>query len=306
MLISTASVVGWRDLQEKTQQLFAEMNYEAEVSKVVELAGRGKKEIDVFVTDPHASYNKVYLVECKHWESRVPQEVVHSFKTVMEETGANTGFIVSKVGFQSGAYDAARFTNIKLLTFDELQHLYGNEWFRKQMAKLECQVERLCAISHLHFDQWNMLGFHNNKFFRTDEQLDRLGYFHRWMNNLIIDSRGHFPGSYAGPEPVQICNDPANPEQQQADWFRLPTVRDYFVAMTAAVTACADQFDSFFNDAAKSFESLPDTEQDAIESHVLRVLTEELPIRALERHISSEEYHRLLQLLSSNDGKSSV
>ena len=59
MLISTASVAGWRDLQEKTRQLFAEMDYAAEVSKEVELAGRGKKEIDVFVTDPHASYNKV-------------------------------------------------------------------------------------------------------------------------------------------------------------------------------------------------------------------------------------------------------
>ena len=306
MLISTNSVAGWRDLQEKTRQLFAEMDYEAEVSKVVELAGRGKKEIDVFVTDPNASYNKVYLVECKYWETRVPQEVVHSFKTVMEETGANTGFIVSKVGFQSGAYDAARFTNIKLLTFDELQHLYGNEWFRKQRAKLECQVERLCAISNFHFDQWNMLGFHNNKFFHTDEQLARLGYFRRWMNNLIIDSRGRFPESYAGPEPVRICNDPANPEQQQADWFRFITVRDYFIAMTAAAMACADQFDSFFYDVTKAFESLPDTEQDAIDSNVLKALTEELPIRALERYISQEEYHRLLQLLSSHDGKSGV
>jgi hypothetical protein len=306
MLISTASVAGWRDLQEKTWQLFTEMDYEAEVSKEVELAGRGKKEVDVFVTDTHASYNKVYLVECKHWESRVPQEVVHSFKTVMEETGANTGFIVSKVGFQSGAHDAARFTNIKLLTFDELQHLYGNEWFRKQRAKLECQVERLCAISNLHFDQWNMLGFHNNKFFRTDEQLARLSYFHRWMTNLIIDSRGRFPESYLGPEPVQICNDPANPGQQQGDWFRFPTVRDYFVAMTAAAKACADQFDSFFNAATTAFESLPDTEQDAIDSHVLTTLTEELPIRVLKRHVSPEKYHRLLQLLSSHEGKSGV
>lgn len=306
MLISTASVVGWRDLQEKTRQLFAEMDYAAEVSKEVELAGRGKKEIDVFVTDPHASYNKVYLIECKHWASRVPQEVVHSFKTVMEETGANTGFIVSKVGFQRGAYDAARFTNIKLLSFDELQHLYGNEWFRKQRAKLECQVERLCAISNLHFDQWNMLGFHNNKFFHTDEQLARLSYFHRWMTNLIIDSRGRFPESYLGPEPVQICNDPANPTHRQADWYTFPTVRDYFIAMTCSAKACADQFDSLFNVATTVFESLPDSEQDAIHNHVLTALTEELPIRVLKKLVTPEEYQRLLQVLSSRDGKSGV
>ena len=151
MLTPTSSIVDWRDLQEKTRRLFSEMDYVAEISKQVALAGRGEKEIDVFVTDPNASYNKIYLVECKHWASRVPQEVVHSFKTVMEETGANTGFIVSKAGFQKGAFEAARYTNINLLTFDELQNAYGQEWFRKQKAKLEVQIQRLRVHHTRHF-----------------------------------------------------------------------------------------------------------------------------------------------------------
>ena len=126
------------------------------------------------------------------------------------------------------------------------------------------------------------------------------------MTNLIIDSRGRFPESYRGPEPVQICNDPAKPEQQQADWFRFPTVRDYFFAMTAAAKDCADQFDIFFDIATTAFTSLPHPEQDAIGSRVLTALTEELPIRVLKRHFTPEEYDQLLRLLSSHDGQPAV
>src|ERR1051326_5174857 len=106
MFISAAHVKDWRELQDRVCRLFIEMDYEAESEKSVALAGRGKKQIDVFVNDLLASYNRTYLIECKYWDVNVPQEVVHAFKTVMEETGANTGFIVSKKGFQPGAYEA--------------------------------------------------------------------------------------------------------------------------------------------------------------------------------------------------------
>ncbi len=146
MFIPVSQIADWRDLQNKVCQLFNEMAYEAETTKTVELAGRGTKEIDVYVTDPLASHNQIYLIECKHWDSNVPKEVVHGFKFVMESAGANTGFVVSKNGFQSGAREASRFTNIRLVTFEELQHLYGNEWFRKQRAKLAPLLDKLWSI----------------------------------------------------------------------------------------------------------------------------------------------------------------
>jgi hypothetical protein len=74
MLIPTTSIADWRDPQDKIRQLLEEIGYLAEVSKNAALAGRGEKEIDVVVTDKHASYNKIYVVECKLWEPRVPQE----------------------------------------------------------------------------------------------------------------------------------------------------------------------------------------------------------------------------------------
>lgn len=299
MIIPTASLSGWKDLQEKTKDLFNEMGYIAVVSKRIPIAGRGRKEIDVFVTDPNASYNKKYLIECKHWESNVPQEVVHAFKTVMEESGANTGFIVSKVGFQQGAHEAARFTNIKLLNFEDLQNLYGAEWLRKQKEKLDFQIQRLKQIHTLHFDQWNLLGFHNNKYFRTDKQHDELSLFHHWITHLIIDATGPCPKSHTDSTPIRISSDPKSPRPISKGWHEFPTIRAYFQEMTLAAQTCADAFDKFFKDATSEFKGLSEAEQDAIDDKVLRAIDEELPIRTLKRRIPPQEYNRIINLLQS-------
>jgi hypothetical protein len=129
LLIPTSQIKNWRDLQDKVAMLFREMGYDATTPFTVDLAGRGKKEVDVYIHDPRASVNQIMLAECKFWETAVPQDAVHSFHTVMSGAGANTGFIISKVGFQSGAHEAAKNTNIHLLTWDDLQHKFGRQWY---------------------------------------------------------------------------------------------------------------------------------------------------------------------------------
>ena len=137
MLIPTSDIEDWRDLQNKVAMLFTEMGYYAESPHTVELAGRGKKEVDVYIRDDRASVNQIMLVECKFWTQRISQETVHSMITVMGGAGANTGFIISKNGFQAGAREAARSTNIHLLTWDELQQKFGRQWFAYKSELLE-------------------------------------------------------------------------------------------------------------------------------------------------------------------------
>lgn len=54
--------------------------------------------------------------------------MIHSFTTVMNETGANIGYIIAKSGFQKGAYDYIENTNIRILSFEEFQIKYSNKW----------------------------------------------------------------------------------------------------------------------------------------------------------------------------------
>lgn len=298
MFISVNKIADWRDLQNKVCQLFEEMGYEAEVSKAVELAGRGKKEIDVYVTDPLASHNQIYLIECKHWESNVPQEVVHSFKFVMESAGANTGFIISKHGFQSGAYEAARFSNIQLLTFEELQHLYGNEWFRKQQVTLDVLLDKLRLIYGLHFEQFNPITIHNNMLFNTEELYSRLCYFHGWVGSLMMTIAGKEPQNYVGPEPVKIPENPEDPLWESNDWYEIGTVREYFKVVQAAASKCILEFEELESIAKQRFNALPEQDQDALLDNSLRSHKEETPIRVLRGKVGDEEYQRLLRIIA--------
>ena len=124
----------WKELQDRVAQLFSEMGCDVRVGERVKLV-RGEKEIDVLVGDPRTIPASVYLCECKFWSNPISQEVIHSFRTVLADFGAHRGFIISKVGFQSGAREAVKNTNLDLVTFDELQSIFFDRW-RVAMGKL--------------------------------------------------------------------------------------------------------------------------------------------------------------------------
>jgi Restriction endonuclease len=117
----------WADLQNLVAQLFFELGCETLVGRRLALV-RGSKEIDVWVRDPHTVPPSEYLCECKYWNKHIPQDVIHSFRTVVADYGAHRGFIISRTGFQSGAYEAVRNTNVNLVTFSELQAIFFDRW----------------------------------------------------------------------------------------------------------------------------------------------------------------------------------
>ena len=92
---------------------------------------RGSVNVDVLAVDRRSLDQIKYIVECKNWNSSVPQSVVHSFTTVMHETGANIGFIISKYGLQSGAEQYTQNINIVGLTYLEFQQRYFEAWWRR-------------------------------------------------------------------------------------------------------------------------------------------------------------------------------
>ena len=141
----------WVQLQDRAAQLFSEIGCDVKVPERIQLV-RGEKEIDVSsVRDPQTTPPSVYLCECKLWSRAVPQEVIHSFRTVLSDYGAHRGFIVSRAGFQAGAWEAVRNTNLDLLTFEELQSLFFDRW-RIAMGK------KYRPYAHRLFPYWDYPG----------------------------------------------------------------------------------------------------------------------------------------------------
>jgi hypothetical protein len=114
------TITDWRDYQERVARLFRELGCSAEVGISVQGA-RGVHAIDVWVVFERFGLEHRWAVECKRWKRRVPKEKVLTFKSIVEDVGADKGIFVAESGFQSGAINAANSTNILLTKFADLQ-----------------------------------------------------------------------------------------------------------------------------------------------------------------------------------------
>lgn len=147
-LIEAGSPSTWQDLEEQTARILDECEYDVQVQKNVQLA-RGDVNIDVWADD-HSSPPAIIAVECKHWATPVTKNVVHAFRSVVGDSGANTGLIVSSHGFQAGAFEAATYSNVSLLTWTEFQTMFANRWFRRYMTRiLAAETEALHEYTEL-------------------------------------------------------------------------------------------------------------------------------------------------------------
>jgi restriction system protein len=146
-MITSRTPASWRELQQDVALILTEAGFAAEVEKVVQNV-RGKAEIDVYAEETIQGRRYTILVECKNWSSAVPQNVVHGFRTVVTDTGANAGYIVSANGFQPGAVAAAEQTNVRLVTWNEFQGIFEAAWLEHHLfPTMEKQLKALWTFT---------------------------------------------------------------------------------------------------------------------------------------------------------------
>ncbi len=124
----------WQSLQDDVGRILGESGFDFETSKVIKTP-RGKVEVDVYAEELVHGRKNIIVCECKYWRSRVPQSVIHAFRTVVQEIGANTGYIISLEGFQSGSHAASEFTNIELVTWNQFQKVFLESWYENFFTK---------------------------------------------------------------------------------------------------------------------------------------------------------------------------
>ncbi len=105
----------WREYQIEVAAFFNRQGCKTEVEKKVK-GVRATHEVDVFVSFYRSGIECAWVVECKLWKTKVPKEKVMALKSIVDDVGADRGVIVSENGFQLGALDSARNSNITLVT----------------------------------------------------------------------------------------------------------------------------------------------------------------------------------------------
>ena len=110
----------WYNFQEEICEHFISIGAEAKTNQTIK-GVRTEHDIDILVKTKFLGEDLTWIIEAKYWKSNVPKEKVLALRTIVDDMGADRGFIISQKGFQSGAYKAAENANITLKTFDELK-----------------------------------------------------------------------------------------------------------------------------------------------------------------------------------------
>ncbi len=122
----------WRALQNDVGKILRQCGFKVQIERTIRTV-RGKVIVDVYAEDPVQSPKSVFLCECKNWKKKVPKTVVHSFRTVVSDYGANWGMIISSAGFQAGAVAAAKKSNILLLDWHGFNSMFRDRWIDTYM-----------------------------------------------------------------------------------------------------------------------------------------------------------------------------
>lgn len=130
----------WSDYQEEAATFFRALGLDAKVDANVQ-GVRTKHAVDVLVESHHAGFNVTWIVECKHWRSRVSKLHVLALREIVADVGADRGILLTEAGFQSGALEAATLTNVHLTSLADVEKSASREILSMRFRELYDRVE---------------------------------------------------------------------------------------------------------------------------------------------------------------------
>ena len=129
----------WLEYQEEVAGLFRSLGLSAVTDQSVQ-GVRTAHNVDVVVRSKLAGIDQLWLIECKRWNRPVSKSTVLTLRSIVDDTGADRGIMMAESGYQSGAVEAARHTNITLTSMADLKVSLSEEI---GMAKLRSILERV-------------------------------------------------------------------------------------------------------------------------------------------------------------------
>jgi len=176
-MITNSTPEDWQALQTEVGRILSECGFTVEIEKKID-SPRGAVELDVYAEETIRGRRYAIACECKHWKNRIPQTVIHSFRTVVQEIGANIGYIVSLEGFQSGALAASELTNLQLVTWQEFQLLFEESWYEEFFTKeIDRKLDGLMTYAEPFLPAWfgRMSDADKNVYLGLKERYDLFG-----------------------------------------------------------------------------------------------------------------------------------
>ena len=125
----------WEQYQESVAQFFRDLGLNAETNVIID-GIRTKHAIDVFVESAYKGISIKWVIECKSWRRRVPKLNVLALRTIVDDVGADRGFLMNEVGYQKGAREVAYLTNVHLTSLQDLRETCEHDLAMMRVRKL--------------------------------------------------------------------------------------------------------------------------------------------------------------------------
>ncbi len=199
----------WQDLELIVTKILNQCGFDAERGKQISTV-RGTVDIDVFAKDNNSTPSSEYLIECKYWKTNIPQTVIHSLRTTVNDYGAQHGLIIARNGFQSGAHEAIKNTNIRLLSWNEFLSSFENRWLQNRIRNIHQTAKPL----HIYTDPLDVSAYLGNLTkseisqyqklckdylgysiysYKISEEIVRMSWPHKeQLDNIIQTAQKHF------------------------------------------------------------------------------------------------------------------
>ena len=134
----------WQKYQEEAAKFFRTLGLSSVIEAKVDGA-RSKHCVDVYVQGNLHGIQFKWIVECKAWRTNVPKEKVLALAEVVEDIGADRGFLLSETGFQSGAIIQANKRNITLASVQDLREAVSADVTERVLSRLSWRADRAKA-----------------------------------------------------------------------------------------------------------------------------------------------------------------
>ncbi len=132
----------WNTYQEDVATFFKSIGATAETNATVK-GVRGTHQADVLVTLKQFGINVTWIIECKLWKTSVPKEKILTLQQIVQDIGADRGFLMSESGFQAGAIKSAQTSNVTLSSLPELQEIAAEELVNLKLKAVSVKLEEL-------------------------------------------------------------------------------------------------------------------------------------------------------------------
>ena len=130
----------WKEYQEEAAQFFRNLGLDAQTDVTVQ-GVRTTHDIDVLVKSHHLGFDVMWVVECKHWATKVSKLHVLGLREIVADLGADRGILLAENGYQSGAIEAANLTNVHLTSLLDAQKHASSDIAAMRLRELYDRIE---------------------------------------------------------------------------------------------------------------------------------------------------------------------